>query len=517
MLKNYCGKITAIALAAVICGVSIVDIPASAAGTGQDIPASAAMTGQTDTKEEVRQAWKESAILAPASGELVPAGSITIEWQALSGLSYQTLSYRVYLDEKLCQEVQDNGEEEFSCEVYTTATAPHSVRIEAVLAGEHVVTANVRTFFVSKKGLGIPTESQYMMQDMGASWYYNWSSRPDDRVKDGLDFVPMIWNMENDSRLLEETVQNCGTVLGYNEPDRTDQANISAEIAAGQQHLFTESGLRVGAPAASYPPSWNNEWFAAYADAVNWDEIDFIPIHCYMDWADGTADTLLKAVDETYKTYGKPIWITEFAIARWDADYPCFNGTDTEKNQEVADYMKEVIDGLEKRDYVERYAWQHFDVGDYAGGASALYDNNDTEGTLTDLGRLYRASGNPAGYVLPEPDGTEKEQSVSDVPVEDEWKDTEDVSGDEKVPGDGKGEENQGTSQPGSSHTPVQPAETPNSGTSQTAAGDDAVSVQASSVKTGDSNSAPGHFVLLAAAVMVLAAAGKSKVIHIKK
>lgn len=59
-------------------------------------------------------------------------------------------------------------------------------------------------------------------------------------------------------------------------------------------------------------------------------------------------------------------------------------------------YMKKVISGLDKRDYVERYAWFSFSPTDYKNGGSGLL--NHYEGKITDLGYLYQKLGMPKGY-----------------------------------------------------------------------------------------------------------------------
>lgn len=301
---------------------------------------------------------------------------------------------------------------------YTTKTASHQIKIEAVLEGDYIVTSDIRTFFVLKKGVGIPNEAKVISQDMGASWYYNWSSKPDLRVKSDLTFVPMIWSgyPEGINWLGNPENRKYRTVLGYNEPDRSDQANMTPAVAAANQTYFASSGLRIGSPAVSTFPTGSG-WFKEYAEQVNMDEIDFIAFHCYPGWTDGKAEAFLKDLDRVYETYHKPIWITEFAIARWDGDFLWFNGKDEGYNQKVREFMQNLIKGLEEREYVERYAWQQFDLYDWAGGSSCLYDQST--GILTTLGSLYRSCGNPEGYVLPKPDGTASEQEVADIPVQD--------------------------------------------------------------------------------------------------
>ena len=119
-------------------------------------------------------------------------------------------------------------------------------------------------------------------------------------------------------------------------------------------------------------------------------DVDFIPIHHYWNWyADEGAQAFLDLVDETWKMYHKPIWITEFAISG-DPGKTKF------QRKVVMRYMKKVIAGLDKKDYVERYAWFSFSPTDYKNGGSGLL--NHYEGKITDLGYLYQKLGMPKGY-----------------------------------------------------------------------------------------------------------------------
>ena len=236
-------------------------------GVGQAVFANTEQSVQdviakTSGEEQIREQWKMRAVELPASGELIPAGYIQVTWRPLTGTLRKILAYRVYLDEMLCEEIDAGEEEMFSCEVYTTKTASHQVKIEAVLEGDYIVTSDIRTFFVSKKGVGIPNEAKVISQDMGASWYYNWSSKPDLRVKSDLTFVPMIWSgyPEGINWLGNPENRKYRTVLGYNEPDRSDQANMTPAVAAANQTYFSSSGLRIGSPAVSTFPTGSG-WF----------------------------------------------------------------------------------------------------------------------------------------------------------------------------------------------------------------------------------------------------------------
>ena len=116
--------------------------------------------------------------------------------------------------------------------------------------------------------------------------------------------------------------------------------------------------------------------------------------------AAGANSFLNDVVDKSYEMYHKPIWITEFAVSGWG-----YSNASARKSME--EFMYTVIDGLNERDYVERYSWFSFNTTDESNGASALWTN--ATGELTDLGNIYAFYGNPEGYeppTVPEPNYT---------------------------------------------------------------------------------------------------------------
>src|SRR6185437_11012523 len=62
----------------------------------------------------------------------------------------------------------------------------------------------------------------------GASWYYNWGASPNGVTAPGVSYVPMIWGAANvTSATLSQVSQEGRTLLGFNEPDLSGQADMS--------------------------------------------------------------------------------------------------------------------------------------------------------------------------------------------------------------------------------------------------------------------------------------------------
>ena len=190
----------------------------------------------------------------------------------------------------------------------------------------------------------------------GIAWSYNWglsqSTSYDNTTKDyEIDYIPMAWNGINETRLRELIARRpkCKYLLGFNEPNLSDQANMTPREAANRwpaiKAIAEELKLKLISPAMNYgtledysdPIKWLDEFF----EFVPLNEFEGIAIHCYMPSAES-----LKNFIEQFKKYNKPIWLTEFCA--WD-------GSITPKSQQQ--YMSDAVNYLESCASVERYAW----------------------------------------------------------------------------------------------------------------------------------------------------------------
>ena len=157
------------------------------------------------------------------------------------------------------------------------------------------------------------------------SWLYNWSPNP--TPGSSIRFVPMQWNQVDIEKLRDKIIVHGQFipehVLGFNEPERSDQANMSSEQAAQAwiHHIepLRRLGIRCGSPGISSAPEgvvWL-ESFIANIRARGGD-IDFYAIHWY-------GETLGQFYDYIWSTYHrlgptKPVWITEYAPTNWNTE-----------------------------------------------------------------------------------------------------------------------------------------------------------------------------------------------------
>ena len=118
-------------------------------------------------------------------------------------------------------------------------------------------------------------------------------------------------------------------LLGFNEPDHPGQANMSVEEAIRLWPLLQFTGLRLGSPNTTSPTSpWLDEFMARAARAKL--RIDFMTMHSY---ASPNAASFLAKVRYLHEKFGRPVWVTEFAVADWAATLRARAGTPATRSE----------------------------------------------------------------------------------------------------------------------------------------------------------------------------------------
>lgn len=272
-----------------------------------------------------------------------------------------------------------------------------------VLAGASIVAlaliAVPRTYADTthspKKGIGMGNKSQKsaawakQIESLHVNWLYDWGSKPPAALPAGIKFVPMVWGYYGKSTdaifpVLTKEYQE-GKILyllGYNEPDHKDQSNMSVETALKTWHLFEQTGIPLGAPAAANPMGpWEKPFMKALDKRHG--RADFMCVHSY---GGNNPKAFLVMLGNVHKFYHRPIWITEFAVGDWHAKK---NGHNKYSSAQVQAFMKVVLPALDKLPWVQRYAWFPANQSSMALGTSALFKPN---GSLTELGKIYAAN-----------------------------------------------------------------------------------------------------------------------------
>jgi hypothetical protein len=240
----------------------------------------------------------------------------------------------------------------------------------------------------AKRGLGIGTKpgSQWRekIELCGAQWFYNWKSTPPENLPAGVEFVPMVWSKQREESfppLRAELRKNkFQTLLGYNEPDQKKQGNVSVEEALEQWPKLMELGVRLGSPAGVHP---DKDWMKAFMKGVEERQlrVDFVTVHSY---GGPNADALMKRLAAVHELFGRPLWITEFAVGDWQAKTRAENKF---RPEQVVEFIQQLFPQLDACNFVERYAWFPAKPDSAPLGPCALFND---DGTLTPVGEAYR-------------------------------------------------------------------------------------------------------------------------------
>ncbi|MFJ8194055.1 glycosyl hydrolase [Streptomyces sp. NPDC096094] len=254
--------------------------------------------------------------------------------------------------------------------------------------------AGTPTVTTPKKGVSAITSTgdAAKLEALGSSWYYNWSTNG---AKAGAaEYVPMAWN---DAALTDDTVRTLtagaksgaySALLGFNEPDLADQANMTVEQALDAWPKLESTGLKLGSPApANYWSGWLDDFMKGAEERGL--RVDFIALHLYPDWTNpGALEEVRGILADAWNKWHKPIWLTEIGTvdtSGWKEMY----GTPT--HAKADGLIQKLVPLLENLPYVQRYAWFADDCAKTtACQYSTLYGS---DGQLTSHGTAYAAAG----------------------------------------------------------------------------------------------------------------------------
>lgn len=170
-----------------------------------------------------------------------------------------------------------------------------------------------------------PTNLDKFQYGTNVAGIYTWSPWKPDNCK--VPFFPMLWSGKQKSDFTSQ-VTNAKTttpelVLGFNEPNQGDQSNMSAADGAALWNQMIlplkAKGAKLVSPATTSAPS-GKTWIQDMNKACGGDcGFDYIALHWY-----GTSIDSFKAyVDDWYKTFGKPLIISEYACQDFSGGAQC--------------------------------------------------------------------------------------------------------------------------------------------------------------------------------------------------
>jgi hypothetical protein len=219
------------------------------------------------------------------------------------------------------------------------------------------------------------------------NWLYTWNLDQPEGLPDDIEFCPMFWGGGKNEKF-QKKVQSLRPliqqgkvkqVMGFNEPDKRDQSNMTVERALELWPALMELNVPLVSPSCAHPDrQWMTEFMTGVAKRNL--RIDFIGVHSY---GGPNARSFMTRMQKVARMFGRPIWITEFAVADWKAKTLKQN---KHSPGQIGRFMREVIPALNASPFIARYAWFSGQPNHKALGNSALFD---TRGKLTPLGHLY--------------------------------------------------------------------------------------------------------------------------------
>ncbi len=241
-----------------------------------------------------------------------------------------------------------------------------------------------------KRGMAYGNNSVADLQALSpnVSWWYNWASQPDNPnvaaayAGIGMAYVPMLWNGNFDANTLAAQPLAGSYLLGFNEPNFTQQSNLTPEQAAALwpqvEQVARAHHMSIVAPAVNYcgggcnvtdPFAWLDQFLAACVNC----QIDAIAMH----WYACDKPALQWYLGQFESRYNKPLWLTEFS---------CLDSSTITADVEAA-YMRDALPLLEGDPNVARYAW-------FTGRSTSQPAVNllGADGRLTPLGQIYTSA-----------------------------------------------------------------------------------------------------------------------------
>ncbi|EMD41160.1 hypothetical protein CERSUDRAFT_131750 [Gelatoporia subvermispora B] len=214
-------------------------------------------------------------------------------------------------------------------------------------------------------------------------WYYTWSPNS---ISSDLEFVPMLWGNTQVSdwqNTINSTIssQHVTHALGFNEPEQSEQSNLSPDDGASLWKQYIEplkaQNITLCSPAPSSAPAgkqWLLDWMDACGSGCT---VDVIALH----WYDINSTAFMEYLEAFHETFQRDIWVTEWACQNFNqAAEQC-------SAQDIVNFMNATQEFMDQTPWVERYAW--FGAMENLQGVNQEDALMDSSGTINTLGEQY--------------------------------------------------------------------------------------------------------------------------------
>lgn len=253
-----------------------------------------------------------------------------------------------------------------------------------------------------KKGVG----GSNFANPLNAKWMYNWGpsnsvTLPADTVYHPMQWGSFNWVYGTGSGPIWQhypTWRKRGDgflLMGFNEPDRTDQSNITLEdcVALWPRMLALDQPLLSPSPGTINPPAGTPSWHETFyneTDRLGY-RVEYNAIHTYPSPNGGSSNNLVNLVQTEYNDFGRPVWLTEFSFVDW-------GGNQSWNEEDSYQCLAEFLWRAEDMEALRKYALFVFSAdannpqpaNSYTDYTPAPRSNSyDASGNLTAFGRLY--------------------------------------------------------------------------------------------------------------------------------
>ena len=219
--------------------------------------------------------------------------------------------------------------------------------------------------YVSKKGWAgskwssMPEGLKYVEEQAdytNSTWFYNWgtsatsTTNPNRQGKNyNQEFVPEVWGSTSNTTKMYALTDVC-QLMGFNEPDHSEQSNVSVEKAIELWPKLMKTGMRLGSPATT-----NFSWLYSFMNECRKKNyrVDYVVVHAY--WGGLSGLEWYNKLKDIYDHTHRPIWIKEWNNgANWTKEtWP--SGTSEQQAKQLRD-LKEILTVMDTCSFVERYS-----------------------------------------------------------------------------------------------------------------------------------------------------------------
>ncbi len=260
--------------------------------------------------------------------------------------------------------------------VFIANDADLEVNLPGLLSGKVSFIRVFKYEWVTKKGWAGWNEAEWEITQ--STWRYDWNAGG--VTTNNTEYVPIKQNLGWPAWDVINSKNNVSHLLGYNEPDHTEQSDVTVAEAIAAWPEYMKSGLRLGAPATT-DFNWVIE-FVKRCDELNY-RVDFVAVHAY--WGNNPS-SYYSSLNWVHQATGRPIWITEWNYGAnwtnewWPDDTPAL----TPANENYAyDKIKAIVDFFDETPWIERYS-----IYNWVEDRRAVVLN----GELTKAGEYYAAN-----------------------------------------------------------------------------------------------------------------------------